>query len=184
MISKEQEQIILGTLLGSGFLCKSTHRYLCIQHSKKFEQYLRMKVDYLRAMARPTPFYYRGNVIGWRSSCALLWDDFYDFCYKDNQKTIHMDWLDQLRAIGLAIWYCDSGTLIGHKKRNICLKTQNFGEGNQIIQQYFEEIGIPCSLNKSKKSWIVVFNDPESIEFLKIVAPYIPKCLHRRLIPA
>ena len=176
----EQRQVVLGTLLGNAFLCKGD--YLCIQHSKKNEDYLRLKAEVVSEYARPTPFYEKSGTVGWRSSRNPIWQEFRTLCYTNDQKMVSMRWLDEMHAIAMTIWYCDSGSLIGYRRRNACLRTQSFGQGNEIIKQYFSEIGIPCSMNKSKKSWIIVFGVEETEAFLKIVAPYVPTFLHDKLL--
>ena len=94
-----------------------------------------------------------------------------------------MDWLDQLRDIGIAVWYGDSGALIGRKFRNACLRTQSFGlEGNKIIERYFNEVGIPCNLNKSRSSYIVVFTVPGTETLIKMIAPCLPKNRYTKLL--
>jgi hypothetical protein len=104
-------------------------------------------------------------------------------CYVNNKKTITMDWLDQLRAIGIAVWYGDSGCLLGYKQRNACLRTQSFGEeGNAIIARYFNEIGIGCSPNKSKGSQVIVFTVAGSKTLFKMVAPFIHSSMYDKLL--
>lgn len=179
----EQRQIITGTLLGNGFICSANNPYLCIQHSARYEDYFNRKIKHLECFGRKQAVYRRKNIIGWRSSCSPIWQEFRDLAYVDGSKTISMAWLDKLHAIGLAVWYCDSGCLMGYKNRNVCLRTQSFGEaGNNIIKQYFDEIGLSCELNKSRQSSVIVFNVRSTERFLKIVAEYVPESLHERLL--
>jgi hypothetical protein len=132
------------------------------------------KLNHLEEFSRKTAYYYKGNIVGWRSICSPIWMEFKKLCYKDKIKTITMEWLDQLRAIGLAVWYGDSGCLVGHHKKNACLRTQSFGKtGNEIIAEYFNGVGLPCNINKSKKSYIIVFSVKGTHSFLKLVAPFI-----------
>jgi hypothetical protein len=104
-------------------------------------------------------------------------------CYEDGEKIVTMGWLDRLRAIGIAVWYADSGCLMGNKKNNACLRTQSFNEaGNAIICQYFNEVGLECNLNKSKNSQVVVFTAAGSKILFTMVAPYIHPTMYAKLL--
>lgn len=94
-----------------------------------------------------------------------------------------MEWLDSLRDIAIAVWYGDNGALIGRKYRNACLRTQAFGlEGNQIIEKYFNEVGLPCSINKSRSSYIIVFSVPGTEALIKMISPCLPKNRYSKLL--
>jgi recombination protein RecA len=179
----DQKQIIIGSLLGNGFICNSKNSYLCIQHSVDYIQYFKSKIAHIEEYGRLKAWYEKGKTCGWRSRCSPIWSDFKKMCYKKGVKTVTMDWLDQLRAIGIAVWYGDSGCLIGYKKSNACLRTQSFGKvGNEIICRYFNEIGIECNINKSKKSYVIVFTKKGTNVFLKMVAPYIHYSMYDKLL--
>lgn len=182
-MTDDQKQIVLGTLLGNGFICNAKNNYLCIQHSCDYCAYFRSKIIHLDEFGRSNPWYKKKNICGWRSSCSPIWREFKKMCYQDSKKTVTMDWLDQLRAIGIAVWYGDSGCLAGYKQRNACLRTQSFGkQGNEIIAQYFNEIGIECHLNKSKKSYVIVFTVESSQILFKMVAPFVHPSMYDKLL--
>jgi hypothetical protein len=174
----DQRQIVLGTLLGNGFICNNN--YLCIQHSCNYYSYLTSKVSHLSDLARPNPWYHKNNICGWRSKSLPIWKEFRDFCYNKDKKSVTMEWLDQLRAIGIAIWYGDSGCLVGYKNRNACLRTQSLN--NEIINQYFNEVGIPCNVNKSRNSSVIVFTIEGSRILFKMVAPFIHHTMYDKLL--
>jgi hypothetical protein len=179
----DQRQIVLGTLLGNGFICNAKNPYLCIQHSYNYYAYMTSKINHLEEFSRKTGYYYKNNIVGWRSSCSSIWLDFKKLCYKDKVKTVTMNWLDQLRAIGIAVWYGDSGCLIGYHKKNACLRTQSFGKaGNEIIAEYFNGVGLPCNINKSKKSYIITFSVEGTCSFLKLVARFIHPSMYNKLL--
>jgi recombination protein RecA len=181
-LSGEYEQIILGTLLGSGFICGSDRCYLSFQHSLRYRDYFLSKAYTLSKYARKKAIYVHRGIFIWRSRLDGTWKELKDFCYVDGKKVVSTEWLHPLTAIALAIWYCDSGQLIGYKKRNACLRTQSFGlAGNEIIATYFNEMGINCSIRKSKKSYVIVFSVAGTEKFLKIVAPYVHESLHYKI---
>jgi len=170
----EHHQIILGTLLGNAFICGKDKCYLSFQHSDKYKDYFLSKAATLESYGRKTAIYKKNNTWIWRSQINQIWYKLRALCYKEDKKYISEEWLYPLRAIALAIWYCDSGCLIGYKKRNACLRTQSFGlSGNLLINSYFNEIGAECNIRKLKKAPIIVFTVKGTEKFLKIVAPFV-----------
>jgi hypothetical protein len=181
----DHRQIVLGTLLGNGYICKGRkNSYLCIRHSMSHVGWLKSKSLELLPYASKTPWYQYQTTCTWRSHCSQDFNELRDLCYPDGKKQVSMKWLDQLRALAIAVWYGDSGCLTGRNKKNACLRTQSFGfEGNKIIEQYFNEVGIPCHMNKSRKSWVIVFTVPGTeILMSKIVAPYLPESRYFKVV--
>jgi hypothetical protein len=133
---------------------------------------------------RPNPWYHKGNVCGWRSSCSPLWKDFKKMCYQGGQKTVDYG------LAGPVEGYRDCGVVwrLGvfgrlQAKRNACLRTQSFGTaGNQIITRYFNEIGLSCNMNKSKGSHVVVFTVEGSRMLFKMVAPFVHPTMYDKLL--
>lgn len=174
----DHRQIVLGTLLGNGYICKGRKSsYLCIRHSIKHLPWLQSKAFELQDYKSKTPWYKYNTTCTWRSVSNSSFNELYELCYPQGKKSVTMEWLDQLRALAIAVWYGDSGCLTGRGKKNACLRTQSFGkEGNETIERYFNEVGIPCNINKSRKSWVIVFTVPGTdILMSKIVAQHMPK---------
>lgn len=173
---------MLGTLLGSGFLCNPKRPYLCIQHKQQDREYLLRKAASLNDLGRKTSIYEKNNTIGWRASCDDCWGELYDLCYR-KKKTISMKWLDQLHGIGLAIWFCDSGTFTGYRKQNAMLRTAGFHDDNEIIERYFQEVGIQCNSNVARKSYNMVFSVEGTSKLMDIISPYVPDCASAKWKP-
>jgi hypothetical protein len=181
----DHKQIVLGTLLGNGYICKGRkNAYFCMRHNIDNLFWLQSKAAELEVYASKTPWYQYKTTCTWRSACSPIFNELRDFCYPNGVKTVCMEWLDQLRAEAIAVWYGDSGCLTGRGKKNACLRTQSFGEeGNKIIERYFNEVGISCNMNKSRKSWVIVFTVPGTeILMSKIVAPHLPQNRYFKLI--
>lgn len=174
----DHRQVVLGTLLGNGYICKGRkNSYFCMRHSARHLQWLQSKAAELKQYESKTPWYEYGTTHTWRSACDPVFNEMRDLCYCGNKKVVTMEWLDQLRALAIAVWYGDSGCLTGRGKKNASLRTQSFGkEGNEVIERYFNEVGIPCHMNKSRGSWVIVFTvDGTETLMSKIVAPNLPK---------
>lgn len=174
----DHRQIILGTLLGNGYICKGRkNAYFCMRHSKDHLPWLQSKAAELRDFGSKTAWYNYKTTYTWRTTCDPLFTELRQMCYRDGKKTVTMEWLDVLRWLAIAVWYGDSGCLTGRNMKNACLRTQSFGyDGNKIIERYFNEVGIPCNMNKSRKSWVIVFTvTGTEILMSNIVAPHLPR---------
>ena len=183
-MTDDHKQVFLGTLLGNGFICKGTkNSYFSIKHSNRHMPWLQTKVNELQIYSAKKGLTCNEGGCSWRTSADPIFTEMREKYYKDGKKNITMEWLDSMRDIGIAVWYGDSGCLIGRNKRNACLKTQSFGlEGNQIIAQFFNEVGFECNLNKSKKSYVIVFSVTGTEKLFKMISIFLPKNRYYKMI--
>lgn len=173
----DHKQIVLGTLLGNGYICNGRKNcYFCMRHSEDHLPWLQSKAAELSVYGSKTPWYKYKTTHTWRSSCAPIFNEMRKLCYRGSMKTVTMEWLDMLRAMAIAVWYGDSGCLTGRGRKNACLRTQSFGfEGNKVIEQYFNEVGMSCHINKSRESWVIVFTVAGTETLMsKITGPFLP----------
>ncbi len=173
----DHRQVVLGALLGNGFICRGRKNpYFCMRHSEKHLEWLKSKAAELTHYESSTPWYKYNRSWTWRSCSDPCFSELRSLCYPNGKKEVSMPWLDSLRSLAISVWYGDSGCLIGRGRKNACLRTQSYGlEGNEIIERYFNEVGMPCSMNKSRKSWVIVFTVPATETLMsKIVAPNTP----------
>lgn len=175
-MNSNQKQIVLGALLGNGYICKGRRNdYFCMRHSIRHLSWLQSKAAELEIFAGGRPWYQYKTTITWRSKCDPVFNELRALCYPKGKKQISMDWLDPLRDIGIAVWYGDSGCLTGRNNKNACLRTQSFGlEGNKVIEQYFNEVSLPCSINKSRKSYVIVFSVKATFKLVEMVGNCLP----------
>ena len=104
------------------------------------------------------------------------------------RKIINPIALNELTALGLAVWYCDDGTYCVRDK-SCALSTQGFSyEENHIIKNYFLRYwGINASVTKDYRSNIpkmyykLTFNTRETQKFLKVIKDYIPRSMFYKL---
>jgi len=165
-----QYQTLLGTLLGSSKIEISDDGYHLAMRSTD-PYWLRSKVHDLEIGGQ---FFERGQFYYWRSAPSKVLKEAHAFCYEGKKKVVSMEWLDMLRDIGIAVWYGDVGCLVGRAKGNACLRTQAFGEDNQLICQYFNEVGIPCNINKVRGKPVIVFAVDGTHILMNLVAPVLP----------
>jgi hypothetical protein len=175
-----QDQIICGTLLGSGYISKTNPTYLGISetHCRDWLLYKGMELQSLEAR---TPLSESGKVLKWRSKSGDLWNIYKDIFYKDGKKHVEMDTLDRLRGIAFAVWFGDKG--FWYSSRRIGLRSTAFGDCNKIFSDFFNEVGMSCSTKTDSHGAVrIIFDRKGTIEFLSTIAHRLPDFMHHRLI--
>lgn len=187
-ITTWHHQIILGSLLGSGYLVRVKKKegseptyYMGISESHD-PDWFAYKAGELSVVAAKTPVVESRGVLKWRSRSGSNWQDYVDNFYtQDWAKFVTMDTLDQLKDTALTVWYCDKG--FWYTSRRVGLRTSAFGEYNQVIHDFFNEVGIECELRKdSNGACRVIFSRYGTERFLATIAHRIPSFMRDRLI--
>jgi hypothetical protein len=187
-VSKKIKSLIIGSLLGDGYLSKERNRgnYLEIQHLDSQKRYLIWKRErFIEEGLTPSKLYfltkYNGfkfQVYGGKFNGILLRHQL----YPNNNKTItrhHLNWLDEE---GLAIWFMDDGGKVLTKRNgNICgrylkISSYNFTYDEHVIMKnYFEtvwNIFPSIKMDKGKYYWLK-FSATEAKKLISIIKPYI-----------
>lgn len=159
-----QQNIILGTLLGDGFL-ERNGRYcrLIIDHSSKQKDYLLWKSRYLdtffpkiiqreRYDSRTNRTYSHCIM---RTRTSVLLERFRDIFYSKEKKNLPKDLPKVINWMILAVWIMDDGY-----KRNDCrafrLNTQGYSfEEQQIVQKSLGMLGIDTVIQRHKNSFCI-----------------------------
>lgn len=179
-MSNEQRQITIGTLLGKSFIVKLKGRncFITIPESQDINwlNYKTNIVDNLKNV-----FIKDNKRVLWRSRCNIYWNKIYEEFYENGKKTIKMKILDELRDNGLCTWFLDKGIFI---KNQICLGTTVFGlQGNKIIHQYFNEVGIPCEIKKERNTGKILFTKKGTEVLLATIVRAAPEFMYYRMEP-
>lgn len=182
MDHENQRQIVLGTLLGHGYICNATKNpYFCMRHKIKDLPWAQAKAEEMGRYSASTPWKITETNCVWRSVCHPTFCEFRDLCYLHNKKKISMEWLDQLNDTALAIWYGDSGELLEDGRAS--LQTQQYSqEDNQIIEKYFNEVNIPCKATKRYQNYFIAFTPEATEKIISMVSPFLPKSRYSTLI--
>jgi len=178
-LKPDQKQVILGTLLGNGRLEKSPEGlYLLMKARDPLWQ--SSKAHVLGKLEQAT-WTSRGNFY-WRSTADPVFAEIDALCYNGHKKRARMECLDRLTNIGIMTWYGDCGCLVGRKRRNACLRTQALGLSTEIAGQYFNEVGMPCRVNKVRKQPVLVFSLEGTKKLMEIIGSVLPTNRHH-LVP-
>jgi DNA-binding transcriptional regulator WhiA len=199
----DKKSFIIGMTLGDGYISRgknAVHYNISCTHNPAQYDYLIWKMDILKKnlsrnywiSEKRTKFtgkgQYKGNagkqyqMYMARLGTHPLVSKIYNEVYINKVKYVSKEVLQQLTPIGLSVWYMDDGNLAYRKNsngsiksRNVTLHIQGFDKQSQLnIVQYFQESwGIESRLHKSRDKYKLWMNTPNSIKFLKIVAPYV-----------
>lgn len=192
-LSRVQKQVILGSILGDGYMRKKTNAHLQITHSYTQKEYVDWKYKILKnlVLTKPSSYvshradsyptgYHIGNAnrIGYRFFTRSLPEltKFYDIFYKNKEKIIPKDII--LTPITLAIWYMDDGN---KSYRSCYFNTQKFSsESQENLMEALRLIGINSSLNRDKKYFrIRITTESTKILFGMIKKFIIPSMLYK-----
>jgi hypothetical protein len=187
-ITSWHSQLILGSLLGSGYLVRVKKKegseptyYMGISESHD-PDWFAYKAGELSLVAAKTPVVESRGVLKWRSRSGSHWQEYVDQFYKKDDwgKYVTMETLDKMKDTALAVWFCDKG--FWYTSRRVGLRTSAFGDANQVIHDYFNEVGLECELRKdSNGACRVIFTRHGTDRFLSTIAQRLPFFMRYRL---
>jgi len=149
-LSNIQKQVILGSILGDGYMRKKTNAHLQITHSYKQKDYVDWKYKILKNFVSSVPKKYDGNAgrVGYRFFTNSIPEltTFYDIFYQNKEKIIPINLI--LTPLILAVWYMDDGC---RSYNASYLNTQMFNQESQMnLMNSLRAIGLNSHLNKDK----------------------------------
>lgn len=183
ILSTWQKQIVLGSLLGKSCLVKpkrGSTPYLVIRSNKKDDvNQIRWLAEELKLFSRMKSFVYHQKSYKWFSISSSVWTSLYELCYAKNKKQISWEWLDQLRDIGLAVFFLDQGRI---KDNEVILKLNSFTETSyDVFSEYLTILEMKHTIVRRKKSAVYTLDEEASIKLLKIIGVCVPEYLLYRI---
>lgn len=180
-LSEVQQQLILGTIIGDGYMRKKTNAHLQITHSIKQREYVDWKYQILRNLVITLPKLYKGNNgrIGYRFFTKSLPEItyFYNRFYKNKVKIIPKDII--LSPLALAVWYMDDGS----KSYKSCyFNTQQLDIKSQInLIKALSKFGLKSRLNKDKTYFRIRILTSSTPKLVNIITPYVIKSMRYKI---
>lgn len=184
-LTARQREYVLGAVLGDdGLVLCPVSRHACLRTSQSLahREYLMWKFHVMRNHVFTSPRVTRNDRYGrvhrgirftTRTTPDLT--GLYRLCYPEDRKTVSLEWLSQLTAFSLAVWYMDDGTYA--PGRNFCmLYTGAFPDKQQrLIQHYLvERWGITgCVIQHNRRQWCLRFTRLGTQQLLALIEPYI-----------
>lgn len=181
-LSEVQQEIILGCVLGDGYMRKKTNAHLQITHSFKQKDYVDWKYNKLKNIVITPPKTYKGNGnrIGYRFFTRSIpqLTNIHDYFY-DHEKIKRIPSNIVLKPQSLAVWYMDDG----NKSYNSCyLNTQKFdslSQNNLMIALL--KLGIESNLNKDKEYYRIRVATKSVPNLIEMIKPFIISSMRYKL---
>lgn len=205
-ITDNAEQIILGSILGDGYISEYTrpensklllNSQLRIVHGLKQEQYIKYKSSLLEREGLKCHLHYidktnykehyiKGILVkevgSWTMQVQrnVSFNKYRQMFYKNRIKYINR-YIYRLNALGLAIWYMDDGC---YNNNGIHLYTNCFNNKDLILLQNMlkHNFNLDTTLqNCSSGGKAIYIKASSKKQFLKIIEPYICDCMKYKL---
>lgn len=189
IVSDEQYQIIIGTLLGDGYLGQGGSKhprksprtyYLQISHSNKQKEYIFWLWEKLKDFCNQEPKLvingkekkYTSYMISTRKH--PLFSDLHSLFYKDGKKYINPQILDMLTPLSIAIWFMDDCSTYKEKNLEIAVCCFTDEEREMIIKYFKDKFDLECfSKEKGKNYKVLIFLKKDAYKLTQILKPYI-----------
>jgi len=190
-LSYEQEQILIGTVLGDGGLYKSNKNggeyCLQISHSTKFRKYLEHKAEKFDVFFSCIFDCFRDDsyLSIFRTVYHPLFSEYAKKFYKKGFKVLPMGLVNKLDPLGIAVWFMDDGYYSDNGYSGVVgLCTHNFSENenNKIAGWFNERFGIDFRVTKQREYFYLKTGKKNNVnKFMDIVRPYIVKSMAYKL---
>ena len=191
-LTKVEEQVIYGGLLGDGWLTYANDTYgssgfeFC--HSVKQLEYAQYKASLLNALdirerIRTNVNSYGSTLVRESTKVSPAMIDAKNICYRDGKKHVTMEWLQKLDWPGFAIWYMDDGYRNTSAKNNaIGMAVEGFSLTEiECIQAYYLSLGYKSSITSYRNYYKLTFSTEASDRIWQNIRCFIPECMQYKL---
>lgn len=193
LLTYEQEQLILGSLLGDASLISRRGTYTFqVGHCLEQKEYLKYKCSILNtniySVIKDENSYSGGKeffTTSYHNKYEL--EKIYNICFLNGRKTINHLWIEKLDMLGIAIWFMDDGTssVIKNKKAiSVRFSTLSFKKDEIfLLQNKLLEFNIETSLHKHTdgEGIIISVNQNFINKFMNMIEPHIVNCMKYKI---
>ena len=185
LLSKDAEQVLLGSLLGDGSLRKPKYSSSYSEaHSLKQKDYLLWKRDILNLPHRLSLVCFNQLKeyfeIVYQTNALPQLIPYYNLFYPNGKKIVTQEILDKLEPLAIATWYMDDGSY----DLEVHLATNCFSyESHLLIQNWFKfKWGINTVIRQNKKKqYNIAIKRRDSPLFINLVKDYIPPSMQYKI---
>ncbi|RLI62444.1 MAG: hypothetical protein DRO67_07160 [Candidatus Asgardarchaeum californiense] len=170
----EQQQLILGTLLGDGNFSGVSNMWFYSKNKEYFE-FKKLALGKLVTSFRlDKRGIWRGYIIAHPVIRQLKKE-----MVINGVKYPTIPALQRLDALGLAIWYCDDGSYDHYRGYNCYIANARItlNETNFINRKF----GLHFRYYKNKGIWLT--NKSDVYQFMELISKYVPPCMQYKLDP-
>jgi recombination protein RecA len=200
-LSSQQEQLILGSLMGDG--CLSPHTSgrsgtrFRMGHGAKQAAYLDWKVSLLSNIGCSRTMNAEGAVFADFTPLPELAEVHDAVYFGDGKKHLSWDYLKELTPFALAVWYLDDGCLTirskgaqartrgGTGRIEICVEAMSSGTRERLVQYLRDSHGLDVRLRVSgaRQVPVLAFSTSASEKFQRLVSRYVHPSMDYKLLP-
>lgn len=189
-MGSQQQDIIIGTLLGDGFLERNGRNVrLIFDHSSDQTLYVSWKGCFLsnfhptiKQKSRfdlRTDKYQKHTILRTRTSPEL--EKYYKIFYRDRKKIIPENLQKLISKQSLAVWIMDDGY-----KRNDCnalrINSQSYTRNDhEIIISALRKFDIMANIQKHKENFVTYIPSAYMAQLRKAVGPYMIKSMEYKI---
>lgn len=199
-LTKNQKSILVGTVLGDGFLQKTGKKNarLRLEHSEKQNEYLLWKVSHMGRVFNGKPSYIKRkhpksgktySYVRHQSNAMPELGRIRDVFYKEGKKVIPKSLSDIISKLNgvlvVAVWYMDDGYLDPKDKNSfIYLGRISKEEAEFAKEAIYAVFGIkPRIYNKKEKGFALYFSVAQTRQIQKKMSKYIIDIFNYKLLP-
>lgn len=184
--NRGQLQIVLGTVLGDGYLYKNGR--LQVEHREKDIEYLRWKYEKLHSLASGVPkrcVRYdkrtEKTYFSWRFYTKPTFKHLRKLFYSNGNKVVPRDRKHfNLGPLGLAVWFMDDGGRGARTPKGVVISVRGYSVSDrELLKEYIQQrFNIRVNLHKNGQLYFPV----ETVDkFCKIIQPYIVPSMRYKL---
>ena len=184
-LTKQQTEILVGTVLGDGFLQKTgtKNARLRLEHSDKQKEYLLWKGTQMSRLFQGKPTFLSRvhpksgetySYARWQSSASPELGVWQRYFYKEGKKTISADIGKYLTPLSLAVWYMDDGYLSPDKSSFIYLGRVSKEESEILQNAITKNFSIEAKIyDKKNKGFALYFPVEETKKLHALIKSFI-----------
>jgi len=194
-LTSEQEQLLLGSILGDGNLKKNNEQtaYFREEHGAKQALYVRWLGEKLGNLSSNICLKTKRNNAIIESRHLLRFGDLYNIFYPKGKKIVPEEIVEYIDPQAIAAWYCGDGTLqIGTsrwkgkeyiRRPRATIYTNGFQDkvSQQRILRIFHRFDIKTTLRKINKYRALLFSVSQSKKLFELIAPYVSPAMWHKL---
>lgn len=186
--TEDQISIIIGCVLGDGWLIKMKNTYFSCKHGPKQKDYCYWKYSYFQNMNAKFTYGIRKNPdirtniryesYELRTPCNTNYNLFYDLFYINNKKVLTPEILNLYTELSLAVHYMDDGTKL-EGSYQICTDCFTIEEINLFRDFLLKKWNIETTI-QNKSNRVYIRRKSKEI-FENLIKPYIHETMKYKL---
>ena len=182
-VSKQQRDLIVGSLLGDAYLVKTTRGYAFrVNHGPVQKDYVDWKCKILRNLVN-SPAKFAEKCYYFRTVSHPFFGRLREQFYDGKKKVVPYELVEsQMNPFSLAIWIMDDGSKDGRQLR---INSQSFSKDENLFLRdvLWAKLGIRSTLNQDKGRYRLRISDQSMAQLRRLVIPYIIPSMLYKLLP-